>query len=475
MSLTMSRKSFVYKNTYVKKIRGLYLDSKTSDVNFVFDVDTDHPVKIPAHKVILSLKNPVFDAMFYGPAKEGSNIPIADACAAAFKEFLQFFYLDKVRLSAEHIVQVINLCKKYDMEECMEACEKTLQKSLTINDMCSGYSIALVLEQKNLIEFCENKIKTKAFKVMESESFLEAERSLLEKILTVVSSGWSALETVMACMEWAKAECNRNNFETSPGNLRIQLGELFGQIPFEKLTLEQFSQYTAAYNGFFDAEEIEVMNHRIQLQNQLSQSKVHYYHFVRTNDDRDDSEEIQDLPRLLSEAKRLKHVADVETDDSLQAILYTEAAVYFLLTGLGMERDAVTARTAFTMYKDSLSLLKYIATKFRIYEHHLPQRSIHSKVKILNLRCQSLTYLKFYKIKRNELNLSEVIEHQNTLSAYLSNSHEIWDLADSLVIRGNHKEFFIGLDHEHGPITLHSSLSELFRYVHNGLQKLKQM
>lgn len=36
-------------------------------------------------------------------------------------------------------------------------------------------------------------------------------------------------------------------------------------------------------------------------------------------------------------------------------------------------------------------------------------------------------------------------------------------------------DFFIALDHENGPITLHSSLSKVVKYVQAGLQKLKQM
>lgn len=36
-------------------------------------------------------------------------------------------------------------------------------------------------------------------------------------------------------------------------------------------------------------------------------------------------------------------------------------------------------------------------------------------------------------------------------------------------------DFFIALDHENGPITMHSSLSKVVKYVHAGLQKLKQM
>lgn len=265
----MSGKSFVYNNNYVRKINGLYLDSRTSDVEFVFDIDTDHPVKVPAHKAILSLDNPVFDAMFYGSIKEKGDIPISDASAVAFKEFLQFFYLDQVRLTSQNIVQVINLCKKYEMNEFLMECEKTLKKSLTLNDMCVGYSIALLLEQKNLLEFCGQQIKKNPKEVIKSESFLECGRNLLEKILTLVSSDWNASDKVIANMEWAKAECKRNNLDASPENLRNQLGDLFNRIPFEKLTLEQFNQHFITYTGLFNVVEIAEISQKILLQNDL--------------------------------------------------------------------------------------------------------------------------------------------------------------------------------------------------------------
>lgn len=66
----------------------------------------------------------------------------------------------------------------------------------------------------------------------------------------------------------------------------------------------------------------------------------------------------RDHSRSLSEAKRLKHAADAERDLLSQAILYLEAAVYFLLTSVAMERDVGTEKAAFTMYKDTLSLIK---------------------------------------------------------------------------------------------------------------------
>lgn len=64
----------------------------------------------------------------------------------------------------------------------------------------------------------------------------------------------------------------------------------------------------------------------------------------------------RDHNRPLLEAKRLKHAADAETDLLQQAMLYLEAAVYFLLTSVAMEREVEKA--AFTMYKDTLHLIK---------------------------------------------------------------------------------------------------------------------
>lgn len=88
-------------------------------------------------------------------------------------------------------------------------------------------------------------------------------------------------------------------------------------------------------------------------------TKVYYSYFEHSNDDRDEMNPLhRDPHRSLPEAKRLKHAADAENDHLAQAILYLEAAVYFLLTGVAMEKDPITEKAAFTMYKDTLSLIK---------------------------------------------------------------------------------------------------------------------
>ncbi|KAL9707250.1 hypothetical protein quinque_010768 [Culex quinquefasciatus] len=262
--------------------------------------------------------------------------------------------------------------------------------------------------------------------------------------------------------------------------------------------------------------------------------KIHVSYFERSNED---ELEVRDQNRYLSEAKRLKHAADREGDHLAQAMLYLEAVLFFLLTGDTMERDPITEKAAFTMYKDTLSLIKYISSKFRSQQQHLTvQGNIHSK---------SLIYLKLYKMRRHDIkevqriiaeynqkpnttvsadmvngntpsplsptsvgsqssgycsgqtgqtgpipgssissspspcllmpvHVHMAFQKQATLFNHLLNCQDLWEQADNLVIRGNHTDFFIDLDHENGPMTLHSSLYNVVKYVQAGIQKLRR-
>ncbi|XP_057318917.1 AF4/FMR2 family member lilli isoform X1 [Microplitis mediator] len=129
--------------------------------------------------------------------------------------------------------------------------------------------------------------------------------------------------------------------------------------------------------------------------------RVYYSYFNHQNDVLEDQD--RDQNQYLTEAKRLKHSADEECELTAQGMLYLEAVLYFLLTGHAMESDPVTERSSFTMYRDTLSLIKYISSKFKSQQNNSPESSIHNKLAILSLWCQSLIYLKLYKMRQHEV------------------------------------------------------------------------
>jgi len=69
---------------------------------------------------------------------------------------------------------------------------------------------------------------------------------------------------------------------------------------------------------------------------------------------------------------------------------------------------------------------------------------------------------------------SQVMEKQYQFCSYLSQCHELWELADLYTYRGHCKDFIIRLDQTCGPLTLHSSLKELVRYTQEGLNFLSK-
>ncbi|XP_031631812.1 BTB/POZ domain-containing protein 6-A-like [Contarinia nasturtii] len=233
----------------MKNVEKLYTDSKTADVNFVFIIDDEQFISIPAHKSILAVGSPVFEAMFYGPMKEKDDVKIVDASPEAFKVFLQFFYLGKVQLTSNNIISVTKLCHKYEVADALTFCEKVLQKILTINDIRTYYELAILLDLESKITFCEQQIKQNPEVILKSDDFLKYDRKMLDKILELVSSNCRPSTIVDACIAWAKDVCERNNQQPTPARLRAELDELIGRIPFEKLTKDEFILFNVTYEG----------------------------------------------------------------------------------------------------------------------------------------------------------------------------------------------------------------------------------
>lgn len=253
------------KNSLSQRIgEKLYLNSLLSDVKFVLTTKSGDVEAIPAHSIMLASGSSVLNDMLFGYSKrKDGDIPISDVSIEAFREFLQFFYLDKVRLTPKHIVEVMNLCGKFKLTECTAACIDSLQRALTIDDVCWAYGIALSTNRADFVEFCEERIKETPTEIFESESFLECDYELMVKIFRLVSPECTAIELIDGCMKWAKAQCKRLNELRTPKNIRNSLGSLFNEMPFEKLSLEQLSQFMCSYKKIFMGNELQAITRKI--------------------------------------------------------------------------------------------------------------------------------------------------------------------------------------------------------------------
>ncbi|KAJ6647428.1 BTB/POZ domain-containing protein 6-A [Pseudolycoriella hygida] len=229
--------------TSVKK---LYLNKKTADIFFAFDVNKTS-VRLPAHKAIMSATSDAFDAMFYGELSEGNTVKIFDATIDGFKEFLQFFYMDKVKLTMKNIADVVKLSNMYLLESAPMICERFLLGSLSIENVCFGYALAIHFDLNNLEDQCENMIILNTNAVFQTDGFKECDKSVLRHILALETLTCSEIDLFGACMDWLKTTSETEKITRKIIN--EQLGNLFNDIRFGSMTLEQFSTLSSSVDG----------------------------------------------------------------------------------------------------------------------------------------------------------------------------------------------------------------------------------
>lgn len=115
---TSESPEFEFFENSLEGVAKLYHDTKSADVHFTFESSNNsEETRIDAHKNLLSATSDVFEAMFYGDLKEPAEIRMVDVSDAAFKEFLQYFYQRRVKLTVENVAEVsilmIILCLAY--------------------------------------------------------------------------------------------------------------------------------------------------------------------------------------------------------------------------------------------------------------------------------------------------------------------------------------------------------------------------
>lgn len=229
--------------TSVKK---LYLNRKTADISFIFNVNGIRE-QVPAHRAIMAVNSDAFDAMFYGELSESNSVEIVDASIDGFKEFLRFFYMDKVKLTMQNIADVVKLSKKYLLESAPMICEQFLMDSLSIENVCFSYELALRFDLDDLKEKCGKMISLNTNAVLQSIGFKECDKSVLNEILAFETLSCTETDLFHSCMDWVKVASKTEKITRKIIN--EQLGNLFYELRFRSMTSEQFSTLLSTIDG----------------------------------------------------------------------------------------------------------------------------------------------------------------------------------------------------------------------------------
>ncbi|OCT87770.1 hypothetical protein XELAEV_18021468mg [Xenopus laevis] len=125
---------------------------------------------------------------------------------------------------------------------------------------------------------------------------------------------------------------------------------------------------------------------------------------------------IHSADHYLQEAKKLKHNADALSDRFEKAVYYLDAVVSFIECGNALEKNVQESKSPFPMYSETVELIKYT---MKLKSCAAQDATVADKrLGVLCLRCQSLLYLRLFKLKKES-----ALKYSKTLTEHLKNSY----------------------------------------------------
>ncbi|XP_055303218.1 BTB/POZ domain-containing protein 3-like [Sitodiplosis mosellana] len=253
MSTSNGKTSLIRDNKVVNETMNVLYSQKneTGDVTFVVESES-----IRAHRNILAAISPKYKAQFYGAHADKGEIHVNDVSAAAFNEFLQFFYLNRVDLNTKNIEGVLNLAKQSLVDAFVTECIDFLMEVVNVDNLCWAYRLAISYDIKKLKDHCEPQISANTKKVFASEDFINCDHDLLIHILKLDTMDCKETEVFDACIAWAKSIVRQEDMDSGDmEHLHATLFDAITHIRFSSMTAEEFAEIHSKYKGFFTADE----------------------------------------------------------------------------------------------------------------------------------------------------------------------------------------------------------------------------
>ncbi|KAJ8338948.1 hypothetical protein SKAU_G00357340 [Synaphobranchus kaupii] len=117
----------------------------------------------------------------------------------------------------------------------------------------------------------------------------------------------------------------------------------------------------------------------------------------------------------MKEAKKLKHKADATSDKAGKAFDYLDAAMSFVESGIAMETDPQTPKSAYTMFSETMDLIRFILKLKNSLDPSAP--ATEKDFAVLCMRCQSLLQMAMFRYKREA-----ALKYSRTLTEHFKNS-----------------------------------------------------
>ena len=234
--------------TIQERTKFLPNNDRFSDVKFVVresnsEGKSESKKVIPAHKFVLSIGSPVFEAMFYGElAETHASIELPDCEYESLLELFRYLYSDEENLNGSNVMGVLYLAKKYMVPSLADKCSKYLRDNLDASNVFNILPVAQKYEEKELNDRCWEVIDNQSEEAVKSGGFTTIEHSLLEAVVSRDTLTISEIELFKAVDLWATKKCGNQGLKANGEEKRRIVGEtVVKAIRFPVMKLQEFA------------------------------------------------------------------------------------------------------------------------------------------------------------------------------------------------------------------------------------------
>ena len=232
--------------TIRERARFILNNDRLSDVKFIAtksNGESESKQVIPAHKFILAIGSPVFEAMFYGELAETKDtIELPDCDNESLLELFRYMYSDEVNLSGSNVMGVLYLAKKYMVPSLTDKCMEYLKEKLDPSNVFIILPFAQKYEDKTLVDRCWNVIDEQTEAAVNSDGFEMIEKSLLEGVIVRDNLMIEEVALFQAVVRWATKQCEKQGLVADGKVKRRIIGErAIKAIRFPLMTIEEFA------------------------------------------------------------------------------------------------------------------------------------------------------------------------------------------------------------------------------------------
>jgi len=229
---------------------------KLSDITFVVGDE-----KIPAHRVLLALRSPVFEAMLYpDPAFEFKakgkealdarplEIRLPDTKPIVFQALLRCVYTDELDVDTSNIIDYIAISTKYQVEKMRVACATFMERDISVDNVCDLFEMAPTLLGKP--DFGFPFIREHTEEVLRSKGFVKLSKGRVRALLSDEKLSAEESDLFEALIRWGNEEIKR-----SGGDLKQACRDLLQCVRFPLMPVSKVAG-PVVKSGLLDEDEL---------------------------------------------------------------------------------------------------------------------------------------------------------------------------------------------------------------------------